>query len=219
MSSDRILFPELWKIILSDLSVRDLARASRASHYIRENVRSFLKSLSMEICTKNDKEAVWLTSMGCKMVNLDLSDTKVTDVSMLGDVHTLDLSGTQVKDVSKLGNAHTLNLGFTLVTDVSKLGNVHTLDLSYTHVTDVSKLGNVHTLDLSWTDVRNASKLGNVHTLDLGCTGVTDVSMLGNVHTLYLRDACDRRFDAQERPGHTLRFAKVINPVEQTDVF
>jgi hypothetical protein len=41
---------------------------------------------------------------------LDLSYcSKVTDVSMLGNVHTLDLSSCDnVTDVSMLGNVHTL---------------------------------------------------------------------------------------------------------------
>jgi hypothetical protein len=41
---------------------------------------------------------------------LDLSSTKVVDVSVLGNVHTLDLSSTKVVDVSALGNVHKLNL-------------------------------------------------------------------------------------------------------------
>jgi hypothetical protein len=88
----------------------------------------------------------------------------VTDVSMLGGVHTLNLSNCRgVTDVGMLGGVHTLNLsGCSGVTDVSMLGGVHTLDLSCCRgVTDVSMLGGVHTLDLS------------------GCSGVTDVSMLG----------------------------------------
>ena len=84
---------------------------------------------------------------------LDLSDTKVEYVSMLGNVHTLNLSDTKVEDVSMLGNVHTLNLSDTKITDVSMLGNVHTLNLSDTKVTDVSMLENVHTLDLSCTKV------------------------------------------------------------------
>ena len=69
---------------------------------------------------------------------LDLSYTKVTDVSMLGRVHRLDLSCTQVTDVSMLGGVHTLYLNGTQVTDVSMLGGVHTLNLRFTKVTDVS---------------------------------------------------------------------------------
>src|SRR5271170_4005462 len=68
--------------------------------------------------------------------DVNLSRTKVTDVSALGKVHTLDLSGTDVINVSALGKVHTLYLIGTQVTDVSALGNVHTLNLSDTEVTD-----------------------------------------------------------------------------------
>ena len=77
---------------------------------------------------------------------LDLSYTRVTDVSMLGHVHTLYLFNTRVTDVSALGNVHTLHLGGTSVTDVSALGHVHTLYLYNCRVTDVSALQNVKKL-------------------------------------------------------------------------
>src|SRR5208282_5602179 len=92
--------------------------------------------------------------------DLDLSWTKVTDVSALGNVHTLDLSDTEVTDVSALGNVHTLDLSVTKVTDVSALGKVHTLDLTDTKITNVSALGKVHTLDLTDTKITNVSALG-----------------------------------------------------------
>ena len=65
-----------------------------------------------------------------KQLHIKLSGcSEVTDVSMLGNVHTLDLSCcSNVTDVSMLGNVHTLNLSYcSKVTDVSMLGNVHTL--------------------------------------------------------------------------------------------
>ena len=40
--------------------------------------------------------------------HLDLFDTRVVDVSALGQVHTLDLRFTDVIDVSALGQVHTL---------------------------------------------------------------------------------------------------------------
>jgi hypothetical protein len=107
----------------------------------------------------------------------------------LGNVHTLDLSYTKVTDVSMLGNVHSLDLALCQgVTDVSALGKVHTLDLGgCLGVTDVSALGNVHTLNLIETQVTDVSALGNVHTLDLrSCQGVTDVSMLKHVQNLTL---------------------------------
>ena len=114
--------------------------------------------------------------------------TGVTDVSMLGDIHSLYLYGSKVKDLSMLGRVHTLRLSCCNgVTDVSMLGNVHTLDLSNCPgVTDVSMLGGVHTLGLSCTGVTDVSMLGGIHTLDLSGCDVTDVSMLGGVHALNL---------------------------------
>ena len=45
---------------------------------------------------------------------------------------SLVLHGSDITDVSMLGNVHTLDLrGCKEITDVSALGNVHTLDLSY----------------------------------------------------------------------------------------
>ena len=61
---------------------------------------------------------------------MDLSRTNITDVSILGNIHTLRLvSCNNIEDVSMLGNVHTLNLSVTNITDVSMLGNVHTLNL------------------------------------------------------------------------------------------
>ena len=99
-------------------------------------------------------------------IGICIDDSRITDVSRLGSVHTLDLSGCQnITDASTLGSVHTLNLSWCQgITDVSTLGGVHTLDLSWCHgITDVSMLGNVHTLYLR------------------KCQGITDVSMLGNV--------------------------------------
>jgi hypothetical protein len=152
MSSDRVLFPELWGLVFSHLATRDLARVSQTS--LRENVKSFLKSTTTEICTKSMEEAIWLTDMGCKTVNLNLSQARVADVSKLGKVHTLNLRQTQVTDVSMLGKVHTLNLRGTEVTDVSMLGNVHTLDIRDTGILDVSMLENVQVLRFDEQPIR-----------------------------------------------------------------
>ena len=92
------------------------------------------------------------------------------DVQIYGDVRkceNLDLSNCHnITDVSLLGNVHTLNLSdCNKITDVSALGNVHTLDLSYCHnIIDVSALGNVNSLNLSGCDnITDVSALGNVH--------------------------------------------------------
>ena len=93
----------------------------------------------------------------------------LTDVSMLGGLHTLAIMMCPVgRHIGVLANVHTLNAAYCGdLTDVSALGGVHTLNISHcVSITDVSALGQVHELDLS------------------GCRGVTDVSALGRVHIL-----------------------------------
>jgi len=78
---------------------------------------------------------------------------QITDVSMLGNVHTLILYACkQITDVSMLVNVNTLNLNWCNgITDVSMLGNVHKLDLHNCYrITDVSMLSNVYELNLAW---------------------------------------------------------------------
>ena len=142
----------------------------------------YVHTLDLSYTTVSD------VSMLGKVHTLNLSNCyKVTDVSALGNVHTLDLSGTKVSDVSALKNVRELNLfGCYNVTNVSTLGNVRKLILRDTNVINVSMLGNVQTLNLSHTKVRDVSMLGNVHTLVLNNTNVFDVSTLGNVHELWL---------------------------------
>ena len=77
-------------------------------------------------CTKNDVD------MAIKYYPfIDLSESDIEDVSMLGNVHTLDLNYCKnISDVSALDNVHTLDLSFCEdISDVSALSNVHTLDL------------------------------------------------------------------------------------------
>jgi hypothetical protein len=83
-------------------------------------------------------------------LELDLSGTKISDVSCLGNVKKLSLANCgELSDVSALGRVKYLNLsGCTQIADVSMLGNVHTLNISFCRVTDISALGNVHVLDI-----------------------------------------------------------------------
>jgi Leucine-rich repeat (LRR) protein len=130
---------------------------------------------------------------------LDLSNTEVSDVSVLAScqsLHTLDLSETEVSDVSVLASCqslHTLKLNATEVTDVSALAScqsLHTLDLSETEVSDVSVLAScqsLHTLDLRATEVSDVSVLAScqsLHTLNLAGTQVSDVSALASCQSL-----------------------------------
>jgi len=169
---------------LNDLDLSNLIIAYKINKKTLNYILYDLKDRIIDV-GDNKELARKLSKLGFK-VKLDLSHTKVKDVSALGSVHTLNLNYTKIKDVSTLGKVHTLDLRWTLVTNVSALSNVHTLDLSHTKVKNVSALGNVHTLNLSNTKVTDVSALDKGHTLDLSYTLVTDVSALGKVHTLDL---------------------------------
>lgn len=103
-----------------------------------------------------------------KVHDLNLSQTKVEDVSALGGVHTLDLSHTQVEEVSALGRVHTLDLRRTEVKDVSMLGGVHKLILEGTSVSDVSALGGVYHLNINnLQEVKGLEKLTGNNTIEM----------------------------------------------------
>jgi hypothetical protein len=131
----------------------------KSCYYHTLNKKQSLKFYKVESFRKNMLDKIKYPR---KQLSLDLNETKVSDVSALGQVHTLDLCGTDVSDVSALAHVHTLNLSETLVSDVSALGHVHTLNLSGTKVSDASALGHVHTLDLRGTKVTDTSMLKNV---------------------------------------------------------
>ena len=133
---------------------------------------------------------------------LNLSYTKIKDVSLLANIHTIDLSYCrELEDISPLKNVYNLNLCFCLnIKDVSPLCNVHTLDLSYCHITSLSPSlspsllpynnikWNCHKLNLTCcrrlidiSSLRNC----NIHTLNLSClNNLNDISMLSNIDTL-----------------------------------
>jgi hypothetical protein len=66
-------------------------------------------------------------------------------LSMLVHVYTLDLSNTKVHDVSALKNVHELYLYDTYIDNFSALKDVHTLCLSCNDDTDLSTF-NVYNL-------------------------------------------------------------------------
>jgi Leucine-rich repeat (LRR) protein len=126
---------------------------------------------------------------------LDLSDSRLTDVSMFTGpncrTRKLNISGTEVRDISALqpSNIRYLNVGHNFVMkDFSIFGRpdcqINTLIANFTSVTDVSMFGRLYELDLSNTCVFDVSMLGNVHILSIDSTNITDVSMLGNVRIL-----------------------------------
>lgn len=181
----------------SSLKSLDLTRCAGL-----ENVEAFkhITNLNLRGNTQlKDVSALGISQVKC----LNLSETSVEDVSMLGHIHTLNLAHLRISDVSKLGNVQFLNLRYTYVQDVSALGRVHNLDISSTQVADVSALGQVHTLNISFTKVLDVSALGQVHTLNISYTGVLDVSALRRVHTLIFRGATITRIPVTFRT-HTL---------------
>ena len=105
--------------------------------------------------TRNQSRALYYSPLAKELLGPDTA------------IHTLDLSGTKVIDVSMCGNVYSLSLRWTDVIDVSMLGNVHTLHLSGTKVVDVSMLGNVYVLNLFKSSVIDVSMLGNVKHLML----------------------------------------------------
>lgn len=137
-----------------------------------------LKTLKMYDCM--DVEDV--TELGNleNLEYLDLSFTRVSDVSMLGNLKYLDISATYVEDVSMLGNVEHLNISDTLVSDVSALGNVKKLVMqNCNNVTDFSDLINVEELDLSGCNVGDVSIFKNVKILRLfGCEDIENLDML-----------------------------------------
>lgn len=119
-------------------------------------------------------------SMLGRLIKLDLSNTVVADVSMLGSVRFLYLSGCRnIVDVSNLGGVEHLDLSRTLVKDVSALGHVKKLSLEdCANVEDVYSLRYVEDLNLNYCPkIRDVSALGSVKTLSLyGCRSIKDYS-------------------------------------------
>ena len=174
---------------LDKSSIRSLCNSSvQLQHskycFVRWNLT---KSRSMEY-VKNvpyRESLLQRMSMPLRQLSLNLDDCtdSISNISVLGCVHTLHVSKCwRLVDVSALGTAHTLFLSWcSQLVDVSALGTVHTLNLSHCrHIVDVSALGSVHSLNLSWCSqlVDVVSALGTVHTLNLSkCHGLVDVSV------------------------------------------
>ena len=133
------------------------------------------------------------------LTKLDLSNTKVSDISALSNLTSLtelDLSNTKVSDISALTNLTSLsrlNLNYTKVSDISALTSLTSLthlSLNYTKVSDISALANLIsllTLELSNTGVSDISmllKLTSLSTLKLSDTLVSDISTLTKLTSL-----------------------------------
>lgn len=123
-------------------------------------------------------------------VFLEISNTRISDVSMLGNVHTLILSKTKISDISMLGNVHTLDLSWTEISDISVLKNVHTLSIvNCQNITNIPKLDKLRVLDISYCkNISDVSMLSGLYKLNLTfCFKIKDYSMLlNNVKNLIL---------------------------------
>ena len=165
--------------LLTEIEKQRLSNLERVSWFLSD-LSELPKSLSL------------LTSL----TSLDLSSTKVIDISALSkltNLLSLDLSNTQVKDISalsKLTNLISLDLSNTQVKDISALVNltsVKFLRLSDTQIKDISALSNLTNLKylkLNDTQVKDISALSNLTTLEylrLNDTQVKDISALSNL--------------------------------------
>ena len=114
-----------------------------------------------------------------KVTRINLSNSRVTDLSPLAEITTLEslsLCGTPVVDLTplrELTSLRTLNATRTQVADLSplaKLTNLETLDLSGTSVTDAAPLVgflNLKRLGLNYTAITDVSPLTNLANLDI----------------------------------------------------
>ena len=138
-------------------------------------------------------------SLLTSLTSLDLSSTKVIDISALSNLTMLtdlSLSFTQVKDISTLSNLtrlENLRLDGTQVRDISALSNLKSLKilgLSNTQVKDISVLSNLTRLEFlrfNDTQVKDISALSNLTTLEylrFNDTQVKDISALSNLKKL-----------------------------------
>jgi len=139
-----------------------------------------------------------------KIYDLDLSKTKITDVSALSGLRELvylDLSFTGINDINELSalkDLRYINLRGSKVSDISALSNMKELqgvNLMFTPANDISALkylGELTAVDLSHTQISDISalkSLKNLKMLGLSYTKVSDVSPLKdleNLEMLYL---------------------------------
>jgi len=115
--------------------------------------------------------------------NLDLSYTKIQNVSKLANVYDLNLNTTYVNDVTGL-KCHKLNLNYTKVTDVNCLIYTKILYICHTNVNDVSKLNQLEVLDASLTNIANVEMLINLKSLNVSCTEINSIKQFKNMKNL-----------------------------------
>ncbi|MEG4352489.1 leucine-rich repeat domain-containing protein [Microcoleus sp. LAD1_D3] len=167
---------------------------------LSESARHTVKVLLEKAGTDDAQEAEQILS---SMTELDLSNTGISDISILGsltNLSTLSLDCNQNTDISILGsltNLTTLDLSDNQITDISFLGsltNLSTLNLNDNKISDISILGsltNLTTLYLGGNKISDISILGsltNLTTLHLWGNEISDISILGSLTNLTTLD-------------------------------
>ena len=119
--------------LMKYINVTNLLNSSPKYKYNKKNLhyKKINREYSLKYYLNEDYRNTVLRSVSYPSIQLQLDlcwCDNITDVSMLGNVHTLHLIKCEnITDVSALGNVHTLNLsGCNNIKDVSALGNVHT---------------------------------------------------------------------------------------------
>ena len=128
---------------------------------------------------------------------LDISETEVSDISVLSNMPELEelyIYNTKVSDISVLRNLKKLKIvevSFTEINDISALSDMPELEelyLSGTKINDISVLGNatqMRALAINGTEVSDISVLSNMPMLEelyIGGINVSEISVLEN-HT------------------------------------
>jgi len=175
--------------VLNPLEIDRVRQALVNGEQLSRGIRSQMSDLSPII--------VFLK--GAEIPTLDLSESRVQDISPLAHLSSLlilDLTATLVQDISPLAHLSSLqilNLNETQVQDISplaQLSSLHTLDLNDTQVQNISPLAHLSSLgnlDLSETHINDISplaQLSSLEDLDLSETQVEDIKPLAQLSSL-----------------------------------
>ncbi|HSA76164.1 MAG TPA: hypothetical protein VLE02_01345 [Nitrosarchaeum sp.] len=179
-------------LTLSKTQVKDVSALCNAEHLDLSDC-SNLEDVSMLTNVK------WLSVAFCH---------NITSAEGLSACETLDLTSTKVKDVSMLGKQKSLCLKNTPVRNVSALKNVTRLNLSYTKVKNVSSLTGVDVLDLEGCYVSNVAQLHKLKKLRVLYLGKqiflsnpkgVDLTGMPNLKMVFLPNKKSRKIELDAR--------------------
>lgn len=183
---------------MTDQDIYDLLIRIDKGYDATEYEKSILKSVK-----KIKWEKIHLLPQCLELLSatqkLDLSETEVSNISVLSKITTLtnlDLSSTRISDISTLQGLTSLtnlNLSSTRISDISALQGLTSLislNLSFTYINDIgilSRLTSLRYLDLSVTAVKDLGalrRLTELTDLFLWHTNVSDISALSGLTAL-----------------------------------